>query len=256
MLAFTTRALMRTAASRAAFSPAVRHASAGSAHAQAMLQQADAVCFDVDSTVIDEEGIDVLAAHLGKGSEVAALTLKAMSGGMGFREAMEARLALMRPTRASIAECLDEHPPKLNPGMGELVRQLHARGTHVFLVSGGFRLMIEPVAEALAIPAERVYANTIEFAEDGTYEAFDADEPTSTDTGKPTVIAQLKADRGYGTVVMVGDGCTDLAAKTGGAADAFIGFGGTAVRETVKREADWFVYSMDELLGALDGPAR
>ena len=50
------------------------------AGAMAALARADAVCFDVDSTVIDEEGIDVLADTLGKGPEVAAWTAKAMEG--------------------------------------------------------------------------------------------------------------------------------------------------------------------------------
>ena len=60
--------------------------------ARRALREADAVCFDVDSTVIVDEGIDVLADYLGCGAEVAALTRSAMGGSMPFHEALAARL--------------------------------------------------------------------------------------------------------------------------------------------------------------------
>ena len=49
-----------------------------------------AVCFDVDSTVVTEEGIDILAEHCGAGAEVAAWTAKAMGGSVPFHDALEA----------------------------------------------------------------------------------------------------------------------------------------------------------------------
>ena len=48
-------------------------------------------------------------------------------------------------------------------GVAELISLLHQRGTFVFLVSGGFRAIIHPIAKSLGIPVERVYANTIRF---------------------------------------------------------------------------------------------
>ena len=66
-------------------------------HAKRVLERADAVCFDVDSTVVTSEGIDDLAAHLetlkpGVGAKVAELTAKAMGGSVPFHEALAARL--------------------------------------------------------------------------------------------------------------------------------------------------------------------
>ena len=55
------------------------------------LKKADAVCFDVDSTVINTEGIDELADYFGAGEAVAKLTKEAMEGGMKFEEALDAR---------------------------------------------------------------------------------------------------------------------------------------------------------------------
>ena len=99
--------------------------------------------------------------------------------------------------------------------------------------------MIYPIADILRIPSHRVYANTILFDGEGAYAGFDTNEFTSRDGGKPAVIQRLKNAHGYSTVVMVGDGATDMQAKP--PADAFIGFGGVIERSAVKAGADWFV---------------
>jgi phosphoserine phosphatase len=122
----------------------------------------------------------------------------------------------------------------------------------VYLISGGFRAMIEPVAERLAIAKERVIANAILFHDDGSYAGFDANEPTSRSGGKATAIARLQAERALSPLIMIGDGVTDLEARP--PADGFIGFGGVVVREKVKAGADWFVTDFDELTAALTAP--
>lgn len=110
-----------------------------------MLRSADAVCFDVDSTVIVKEGIDELAAYLGVGDQVAALTAQAMGGDVPFEVALANRLAVMKPTQAQLKEMLAAHPVEewLTPGILDLIGALKAKGKHVFLVSGGFREMSE-----------------------------------------------------------------------------------------------------------------
>merc|ERR1740138_1547178 len=95
-------------------------------HARACIKAADAVCFDVDSTVITTEGIDDLAAFLGCGDKVAALTAQAMGGSMPFHEALALRLSALQPT----------------PGVKDLIEALHANKQDVYFVSGGFRQMI------------------------------------------------------------------------------------------------------------------
>lgn len=217
------------------------------------LANADAVCFDVDSTVIQEEGIDVLAASLGKGEEVAAWTLKAMEGNTKFEDALAARLDIIKPSRASILKCLENHPLQLSPGVDRLVEVLMENGTDVYLVSGGFRIMIEPVAKTLCIAKTNIYANTIFFDEntnDGDYVGFCRDEPTSADMGKPKAVQKIKDEFGYKTIVMVGDGATDAQAKP--PADAFIGFGGVAVREAVKQKACWYVYDFEAMIEVIE----
>jgi phosphoserine phosphatase len=219
----------------------------GNAISDAMysLYTADAVCFDVDSTVIAEEGIDVLAAYLGKGDAVAELTKSAMDGNTKFQDALAARLALMEPGKQQILECLKAHPLELSPGVDALMKSLQAKSVDIWLVSGGFRIMIEPVAKSLKIPISNIVANTILFDEAGNYNGFDSEEPTSRDMGKPKALEQIRAQKGYETMVMVGDGATDAQAKP--PAKAFIGFGGVVQRQAVKEKADWFVTDFDDM---------
>lgn len=82
-----------------------------------IIRTADIVCFDVDSTVIEEEGIDELAEFCGKGQEVAALTREAMGGSMTFQEALRRRLDIIKPSQRQIREFLRQKPSTLSPGI-------------------------------------------------------------------------------------------------------------------------------------------
>lgn len=200
-----------------------------------------------DSTVITEEGIDELASHCGAGEAVAAWTKKAMDGSIAFQDALAARLDLIRPSRADVAACLEQRPPQLSPHVLALFDTLRARGAAVHVVSGGFRAMIEPVAtDELGVDGRDIFANTLFWRDDGIYAGFDKTELTASEGGKPKVIDLLKRTRDYRTVVMVGDGATDLQARP--PADAFIGYGGVVQRDLVKQNADWFVTDFADLL--------
>lgn len=211
------------------------------------LLTADAVCFDVDSTVITEEGIDVLADYLGKGAQVKELTKRAMEGNnLTFDKALQLRLDLLQPNLQQIQQLLQERPLELTPGVEDLMHTLQGHGVDVFLVSGGFRIMIEPVAKQLCIAKDRIVANTLLFDEaTGAYTGFDPNEPTSADMGKRKALQQIKDENEYEVMIMIGDGATDAQAKP--PADAFIGFGGVVVREPVKQSADCFVTSFEPL---------
>eukprot|EP00467_Chlorarachnion_reptans_P009728 CAMPEP_0114496158 /NCGR_PEP_ID=MMETSP0109-20121206/5617_1 /TAXON_ID=29199 /ORGANISM="Chlorarachnion reptans, Strain CCCM449" /LENGTH=237 /DNA_ID=CAMNT_0001673405 /DNA_START=221 /DNA_END=934 /DNA_ORIENTATION=+ len=221
--------------------------------AKESLKNADAVCFDVDSTVVTEEGIDVLAASLSpeKGEKVAEYTANAMGGSVPFHVALSARLEIMEPSMQDIDKCMTEHPLEFSPGLEAFVAALKKRGTTVYLVSGGFRQMINPIADVLGVDKDvEVYANNILFKEDGAYAGFDEKEFTSRAGGKPRVVEMLKETKGYKTVVMIGDGATDMEARP--PASAFIGYGGIAVRAAVKEGADWFVTDFQDLIDVLE----
>lgn len=211
-------------------------------------RHADAVCFDVDSTVVQEEGIDELAKFCGKGEQVSQLTKKAMGGNSDFREALTTRLNIILPTLEQLEEFIELHPATLTPGIRELVDLLHKRGTPVYLISGGFRRFIAPIAERLRIPIENVFANRLYF-ENGKYVGFDFNEPTSRSGGKGEAVSLLKKKFGYKNLVLIGDGATDLEACP--PADAFIGFGGNVIRESVREKSKWYVTNFEELIDQL-----
>lgn len=174
---------------------------------------------------------------------------KAMGGGVSFREALQQRLDIIKPSQDQLSEFIASHPPKLSPGIKDLVAKLQALDKRVFLVSGGFRDIIAPVAKILNITSDDVYANKMLFNEDGSYKSFDLSEPTSDSGGKPMVVKQVKARHSLTSVVMVGDGATDMEAHP--PADAFIGYGGNVIREKVKAGAPWFVTDFQELIDEL-----
>ncbi len=217
--------------------------------AKEAIKKADAICFDVDSTVITEEGIDVLATSLGVGDAVSKLTASAMGGTTLFQNALKARLDLIKPSIENLENIQKEHPLQFTPRLKELIEILHKKGKNIYLVSGGFRQMINPIALQLGISVSNIYANNLFFTEDGEYNGFDTNEPTSKDGGKAKVIQDLIDKYDYKCVIMIGDGATDMQARP--PAKAFIGYGGIIEREKVKNGADWFIKDFNEILSIL-----
>ena len=208
---------------------------------------ADCVCFDVDSTVCVEEAIDELAKFQQVGTLVEAITRNAMGGSMSFRTALQARLNLIQPTRSCLDQFLIDYPSQFTDGISELINLLHERRIAVYLITGGFHSIVDPVAEQLNIPLNNVFANRLLFNDDGSYAGFDEEEMTSDSGGKGRVIEHLKNKYHYQRMIMIGDGATDMEAN----ADGFIGFGGNVIRETVQENASWFVSSFYQLIDEL-----
>lgn len=214
-----------------------------------LLRKADCICFDVDSTVSTEEGIDLLAEACGKGEAVAEWTSKAMGGSVLFQDAIAARLDLMQPRLETVGQLLRTHGFPLTPGLPELVQTLKDQGKTIVLVSGGLKQLIVPIANKLDIPTSHIFAIELFFNADGSFKGFDKDAPTARTGGKHKVVQTLRES--YDTIIMIGDGVTDLEAKAEDGAAAVIGFGGNVVREKVKQDADWFVHDMQELIDEL-----
>jgi glycerol-3-phosphate dehydrogenase (NAD+) len=223
-------------------------------------RNAHAVCFDVDCTVAINDSLDLLAEYMGVGKEVAELTNKAMDGTMSLEEALTARLRVINPKPSDIHAFLAANPPesRLVPGAAQLISALQSRGVAVYLISGGFRELSLPLARALGVSPKNLFANRMnwQFNDDtGAVDrlaGFDENENTGHQYGKPKVIAGLRKMFPFDTVVMVGDGITDLEAvqETGGA-DLFIGFGGVVRRPAVVEKAEWFVDDFATLKDAL-----
>ncbi|XP_055600940.1 phosphoserine phosphatase isoform X2 [Uranotaenia lowii] len=227
--------------------PTADQAAKRTQEAREKLRTAQIVCFDVDSTIITEEGIDELAQYCGKGSEVAALTKEAMGGSMTFQEALKRRLDIIKPSQRQIREFLKTHPSTISPGVRELIDQLRRNSAEVYLISGGFDCLIEPVADALEIPLCNLFANKLFFHFNGSYAGFDTNQVTSKSGGKGEAINMIKGRLNSDKIVfMIGDGMTDLEACP--PADYFIGYGGNAIRDEVQKRATYYVTNFADLL--------
>ncbi|CAL5201807.1 unnamed protein product [Lathyrus oleraceus] len=211
----------------------------------------DAVCFDVDSTVCLDEGIDELAEFCGAGKAVAEWTARAMGGTVPFEEALAARLSLFNPSLSQVQNFLEQRPPRLSPGIEKLIQKLKANRKHVYLISGGFRQMINPVASILGIPKENIFANQLLFGSSGQFLGFDENEHTSRSGGKATAVQQIKKDHGYKALTMIGDGATDFEARRPGGADLFVCYAGVQLRQAVAAKADWLVFNFQDLINSL-----
>ncbi|KAL4225885.1 hypothetical protein ACF0H5_013873 [Mactra antiquata] len=208
---------------------------------------ADIVCFDVDSTLIKDEGLDELAEFCGVGEQVKQWTRKAMGGSTRFRVALENRLEIIKPSHDQVSKFRESQPIRFSDGLEELVKTLQNKGKEIYLVSGGFRSLIEPAAKLLGIPYENIFANRLQFYYNGDYAGFDTTQPTSDTGGKKLVAEKLKEKNK--TVVFIGDGVTDL--ESWPPADCFIGYGGNIVRESVKEKAPWFITDFKDLITIL-----
>ena len=120
------------------------------------------VQLDVDSTFIQQEAIELLAAKAGVLEQVAAITASAMRGELDFEQSLRARVALLKGLPASvIAEVQMEI--SLTDGAQNLVETLHDKGHSVALVSGGFIDIIEPMIKTMSIKYYK--ANKLEIVE-------------------------------------------------------------------------------------------
>ena len=172
-----------------------------------MLRTHKLACFDMDSTLIEQEVIVELAKTAGIGEQVAAITEAAMRGEMDFDESFAQRVALLKGISTDV---LDDICTRLtlSTGARTTISALKALGYHTVLVSGGFTYFARYLAEQLGI--DEVHANALDI-EDG--EVTGHVQLPIVNGAKKAAIAEHTAERlgiDMSQVVCVGDGANDL----------------------------------------------
>ncbi|MBO1754600.1 phosphoserine phosphatase SerB [Allobranchiibius sp. CTAmp26] len=114
---------------------------------------------DVDSTLIQDEVIELLARHAGVEAQVAAVTERAMRGELDFAESLHERVATLAGLPESVLADV-RRAVRLTPGAATLVRTVKRLGFTVAVVSGGFIEIVGPLAAELGI--DHAHANTLE----------------------------------------------------------------------------------------------
>ncbi|WP_151709457.1 phosphoserine phosphatase SerB [Acinetobacter brisouii] len=117
------------------------------------------VCFDMDSTLIEQEVIDELALEAGVGAQVAEITERAMQGELDFQQSFRARVALLKGLDASVLPKIAERLT-ITEGAERLISTLKALGYKTAILSGGFQYFAEYLQEKLGI--DEVHANILD----------------------------------------------------------------------------------------------
>lgn len=193
------------------------------------------VFFDVDSTLVTIEGIDVLAAG---NPEIVRLTEMAMNGEVPLDEVYAKRLEIIRPSRADVEELGHRYMESLVDGAEETIAALQSAGADVHLVTAGIAQAIAPLAAKLNVPSRAVHAVSLQFDGEGNYAGFDRRSLLTRNGGKELTVHAVLA-RAKGKSAFIGDGVSDLETKP--VVDLFIGFGGVHVRERVRASAEVYV---------------
>jgi phosphoserine phosphatase len=211
------------------------------------------VAFDMDSTLINIECIDEIAAVAGRRDEVAAITEAAMRGEIAdYADSLRRRLALLRGVPLAALEAVYAERLQLNPGVQAFVAACRAAGLKTLLVSGGFTFFSERVRQRLHIDLAR--ANVLEVA-DGLLTGRLVPRPWGEvvdGAEKRRVLLEVAELMGIaaGQVIAVGDGANDLPMM--GAAGLSVAY---HAKPAVRERAMLSITSggMDRALGVLRG---
>ncbi|MCL1074184.1 phosphoserine phosphatase SerB [Shewanella dokdonensis] len=162
---------------------------------------------DMDSTAIQIECIDELAAAAGVGAEVAAVTERAMQGELDFEQSLRARVAKLKGADTAIIAQLCERLP-LSPGLASMIAELQQYGWRTAVASGGFTPFVNHLKQLLALDA--AYANELvlqdgKFMGEVTGKVVDAEF-------KAAVVTECAArwQIADGQKVAIGDGANDI----------------------------------------------
>jgi len=193
------------------------------------------VVFDVDSTLIQDEVIELLADAAGRRQEVAEVTERAMAGELDFAESLIQRVATLEGLSSGVFTEVQSRITITN-GVPETIEKIQASGGKVGAVSGGFIQLLDPLAEELNLDYWR--ANTLEVIDDkltGRVLGSIIDR-----SAKARALAEWSAASELIDTVAVGDGANDLEMM----ADAGLSVAFNA-KQIVREKADQIIEGND-----------
>lgn len=191
--------------------------------------------FDVDSTLINEEVIELIALHAGVEKEVKQITERAMAGEIDFAESLKTRVALLKGLPESVLLEVQSEITLTN-GASELIATLLNNQDTVAVVSGGFIEVITPLMQSLKI--ERFKANNLEVFSGKLTGKITG--PIVDREGKASYLGELQSELSPTLTIAVGDGANDINMIK--AADIGIAF---CAKESLKSEADIVISNRD-----------
>ncbi|MCZ6644667.1 MAG: phosphoserine phosphatase SerB [SAR324 cluster bacterium] len=165
------------------------------------------VVFDLDSTLIQTEIIDELAAAAGKADQVRALTRRTMEGGLDFRKSLVRRVRMLKGLPEAILEEVYQGLP-FTPGAKDLIRVLQRLGYRTAVISGGFNYFTDRIKNAFGL--DYAFGNRLEI-KDGLVTGKII-EPVIDGQGKAAILCDIARTEHIhlDQVIAIGDGANDL----------------------------------------------
>ena len=162
---------------------------------------------DVDSTLIQQEVIELLADFAGVMPEVKEITDQAMSGELDFKQSLEKRVGLLEGLSDEVFKTLKSQI-SLTPGVVELIAAVHAQGGRIGAVSGGFSQVLAPLADEIGL--DYWMANSLEVIEGKLTGRVIG--PVIDAEAKASALKSWASDSGISTeqTIAIGDGANDI----------------------------------------------
>jgi len=208
---------------------------------------------DFDSTFAQVETLDVLAEISLAGNpekekvtkEISSITNLGMEGKLSFRESLEKRINLLKANKSHLKSTIEDVKKKISDSFVRNKEFFHDNSDRIYIISNGFREIIEPIVEEFGVHKENIFANEFEMDEEGNIIGFDKDNILTVNNGK---VKQLKSLNLSGDVYVIGDGYNDYEIKEAGLANKFYAFTENVERSSVLEKADHIAPSLDEFL--------
>jgi len=201
---------------------------------------------DCDSTLSAIEGIDELAnlSDTESYKKIVELTNLAMNGEMPLAEVFKKRMQVIKPTRDMVDTVSRQYLERMVDGAEQCVKAARTNGWEIVILSGGFEQIIRPFADHLGI--HHIEAVPLYFNDLGEYCGYGETYPTTRNLGKNEIIREWKSAMMPQSVIMVGDGISDLETKPD--VDLMIGYGGVVDREAVRKGANYWITNLNDLI--------
>jgi len=200
--------------------------------------------FDVDSTLIREEVIELLAEEAGARETVAEITNRAMSGEIDFEQSLRERVSLLAGLPESVIDSVAKRI-NLSVGAEALITAVQDAGGAVGAVSGGFTQLLEPLSRNLGLDFYR--ANKLEII-NGVITG-NLVGPIIDRAAKATALLEWKTQSGLSHTIAIGDGANDLDMLA--VAELGVAFNAKPI---LREAADFVIESLDlsELISQLN----
>jgi D-3-phosphoglycerate dehydrogenase len=209
--------------------------------------------FDFDSTLTQVEALDVLAEISLKDDpqkdniikQIQEITDLGIDGDISFTESLERRIKLLRAHKSHLKTLIERLSGEISKSILRNKTFFTDHSEDIFVISCGFKEFIEPIVAPYHIPAEKVYANTFKFDDNGYIVGFDEKNVLSMHDGK---IQCLKDMNLSGEVHVIGDGYSDYVMRKAGVAHKYFAYTENVARQKVLDVADHITPSLEEFL--------